>query len=285
MSSSITSRTFGVGGTVFPSASIRAVKEPVRVATTANITLEGEQTIDGIAVVAGDRVLVKNQATASENGIYTVSTAPWARSVDFVDAGEVVKGTTVYVANGSANTNVFFAVTSTDPVVIGSDAITFSVLAPQATADSLIFDNKSLAQAYAPAAAPSRLRTEGFASVGDGGGASYKMVSSEPSHEGKFSITLSDAVTVVWYELAEAVPNQVMFGADGVGDDSTAFQNLFDYCAAKGSTWKLYPGTYAVEDVTAYTSGDAFGCILTGTNEGQATAVLMSVLLPRTQQQ
>ena len=48
------------------------IKEPVRVATTANITLSGEQTIDGVAVVDGDRVLVKDQTTAANNGIYCV---------------------------------------------------------------------------------------------------------------------------------------------------------------------------------------------------------------------
>ena len=47
-----------------------AIKQPCRVATTANLTLSGTQTIDGVAVVADDRVLVKNQTTATQNGIY-----------------------------------------------------------------------------------------------------------------------------------------------------------------------------------------------------------------------
>ena len=50
-----------------------AIKAPVKAATTANITLSGLQTIDGVSCAAGDRVLVKNQATPSENGIYVVS--------------------------------------------------------------------------------------------------------------------------------------------------------------------------------------------------------------------
>lgn len=58
------------------------VKKSVRVATTANITLSGTQTIDGIAVVAGDRVLVKDQTTASQNGIYVVAAGAWSRATD-----------------------------------------------------------------------------------------------------------------------------------------------------------------------------------------------------------
>lgn len=58
------------------------VKKSVRVATTANITLSGTQTIDGVAVVAGDRVLVKDQTTASQNGIYVVAAGAWSRAAD-----------------------------------------------------------------------------------------------------------------------------------------------------------------------------------------------------------
>jgi hypothetical protein len=59
-----------------------AIKAPVRVATTANITLSGLQTIDGIALVAGDRVLVKNQSDATANGLYNGVTGNWTRTID-----------------------------------------------------------------------------------------------------------------------------------------------------------------------------------------------------------
>src|ERR1041385_1811667 len=55
----------------------------VRVATTANITLSGTQTIDAIAAVAGDLVLVKDQSTQSQNGIYTVAVGAWARDANY----------------------------------------------------------------------------------------------------------------------------------------------------------------------------------------------------------
>ena len=68
------------------------VKDSVVVATTANITLSGTQTIDGIAVTAGQRVLVKDQTTASQNGIYVVSASAWSRSTDADTAVELNSG-------------------------------------------------------------------------------------------------------------------------------------------------------------------------------------------------
>jgi phage-related tail fiber protein len=64
-------------------SSAAAIKGPCRVATTANIALYALQTIDGVALAVGDRVLVKNQTAGYENGIYVVDTGQWRRSKDF----------------------------------------------------------------------------------------------------------------------------------------------------------------------------------------------------------
>ena len=77
-------------------------KEPVLVATTANITLSGAQTIDSVAVVAGDRVLVKNQSTAADNGIYVVASGSWTRAVGADDYAEY-EGAVVFVISGTGN--------------------------------------------------------------------------------------------------------------------------------------------------------------------------------------
>ncbi|TGP13555.1 hypothetical protein EN877_34035, partial [Mesorhizobium sp. M1D.F.Ca.ET.234.01.1.1] len=57
-------------------------REPVRLATTANITLYGLQTIDSVLTQVGDRVLVKDQADQTQNGIYTASEGQWFRAAD-----------------------------------------------------------------------------------------------------------------------------------------------------------------------------------------------------------
>lgn len=84
------------------SALTASAKDWVVVATTANITLSGTQTIDGGGVVAGDRVLVKNQTTTSQNGVYTVAAGAWPRATDF-DASAEVPGATVPVSYGTVN--------------------------------------------------------------------------------------------------------------------------------------------------------------------------------------
>src|SRR3990167_5851706 len=82
-----------------------AVKAPCRVATTANITLAGYQTIDGITLADGDanlRVLVKNQTDTTQNGIYDASSGTWSRSPDFDGARDIVTGTIVSVNSGTS---------------------------------------------------------------------------------------------------------------------------------------------------------------------------------------
>lgn len=103
-----------------------AIKPPCRVATTAAITLSGEQTIDGVAVVADDRVLVKDQSTASENGIWIADTSAWSRALDFDGSNDVVDGTLVYVANGTTNADLVFRCTGTNPITPGTTSITFT---------------------------------------------------------------------------------------------------------------------------------------------------------------
>jgi len=82
------------------------IKDSVRVATTANITistaLNANDTLDGVTLVNGDRVLVKDQSSAGENGIYVVGTSP-ARSADANTAAELTGGTFVFVEEGTVN--------------------------------------------------------------------------------------------------------------------------------------------------------------------------------------
>lgn len=100
-------------------------KEPVRAATTANITLSGAQTIDGVSVIAGDRVLVKNQSTGSANGIYVAASGAWSRATDFDAASEVV-GAAVFVSEGTTNGNTQWNMTTDGPVTIGTTALVWA---------------------------------------------------------------------------------------------------------------------------------------------------------------
>ena len=82
-------------------------KQPVLTATSASITRSGLQTINGVTLVAGDRVLVKDQSTASENGIYIASATAWTYAIGADDWAEYV-GAIVFVASGSLNGTAWY---------------------------------------------------------------------------------------------------------------------------------------------------------------------------------
>jgi hypothetical protein len=95
-------------------------KAPVRVATTTNISLSGTQTIDGIAVVAGDRVLAKDQTTAADRGIYVVAAGAWSRAADADTAAEN-NNATVLIEEGTVNAGDIYTQTATI-VTLGTTA-------------------------------------------------------------------------------------------------------------------------------------------------------------------
>jgi hypothetical protein len=105
-----------------------AFKDPVRAVTSANITLSGAQTIDGVAVVAGDRVLVRSQSTPSQNGIYVASASAWARSEDMNADSEIRAGVAVMVTAGTTYADTLWRLTTDGAISIGSTALTFTCL-------------------------------------------------------------------------------------------------------------------------------------------------------------
>jgi hypothetical protein len=100
-------------------------KASVIAATTANITLSGAQTIDGISIVAGDRVLVKDQSTASNNGIYLCATGSWTRTTDADTYAELVAAFT-FVEKGTTNADSGFICTIDAGGTLGSTSITWA---------------------------------------------------------------------------------------------------------------------------------------------------------------
>ena len=102
-----------------------STKTAVRVATTANITLSGTQTIDGVSVIAGDRVLVKNQTTTTQNGVYDVASGAWARSTDS-DAGTELVNAFYFVQSGTTLQATGWVQSTPGPITLGSTSIVFS---------------------------------------------------------------------------------------------------------------------------------------------------------------
>ncbi len=173
-------------------------KEPVRLASTANLALAGLLTVDGVVTVAGDRVLVKDQTNATENGIYTASEGGWQRAPDAASNRTLVAGMKVAVQQGTAHAGDIW-VLNTDRPDIGNDDIiwvfylgTDTVAAiNQAALDFAAIADDILATAWAATTAAdyaskaaailtvkpvgmTYLRTAGLDAAGDGGGHIYK---------------------------------------------------------------------------------------------------------------
>ena len=107
------------------------VKDSVVAASTANGTLssafENGDTMDGVTLATGDRILLKDQSTGAENGIYTVASsgAP-TRATDFDADSEVTSGAFTFVTEGTANGDAGFVLTTNDDITVGSTAIAFT---------------------------------------------------------------------------------------------------------------------------------------------------------------
>lgn len=102
-------------------------KQSVRAATTANLaSLSGLLTVDGVALQAGDRVLVKNQTTGAQNGIYVASATAWTRAADADENAEVTSGMTMGVEEGAINGGTRWKLTTSGTITVGTTALVFT---------------------------------------------------------------------------------------------------------------------------------------------------------------
>lgn len=115
-------------------ATVSAWKEPVRVATTAAGTLassfENGDTVDGVVLATGDRILIKNQSTASENGIYTVNASGAPTRATDADSGAELLGATVAVTNGTANADSVWLCTANATISVGVTSLPWVRVGP-----------------------------------------------------------------------------------------------------------------------------------------------------------
>lgn len=121
-------------------------KESVRVATTAAGTLvssfENGDTVDGVVLATGDRILIKDQAAGAENGVYTVNAvgAP-TRATDFDEDSEVTPGAAMVVEEGTTNADQLFVLTTNGIITVGTTALSFSALTSGTSALAAVEDD------------------------------------------------------------------------------------------------------------------------------------------------
>ena len=117
-------------------------------ATTANITISSDlqngDTIDGVTLATGDEVLVKNQSTDSQNGIYTVvSSGTASRSTEY-DAIAEISGQMVVINQGTTNDNTLWLCTTNSSATLDSSSISFTKITPQNVGDVTLTGTQTL---------------------------------------------------------------------------------------------------------------------------------------------
>lgn len=208
------------------------VKKSVRVATTGNGTLSSAyangQTVDGVSLSTGDRILIKDQSTGSENGIYTVNSsgAP-TRATDFDANSEVTGGAFTFVEEGTANANLGFVLTNTGSITLGSTSLTFSQFsgAGQITAGTGL--TKSGNTINATDATTSAKGIASFAS------SDFTVSSGAVSIKTLNQSTTGNAATATALETARTIAG-VSF--DGTGNIAIPIENLSNVSSTSPST-------------------------------------------------
>ena len=224
------------------------VKQSVRVATTAAINLSSDlnngDTIDGVTLVTGDRVLVKNQSTALENGIY-VATASGAalRSSDAngtADTGELKSGTFTFVEEGTVNSDKGFVVSTNGTITIDTTGIAwtqFSGAGSFTSGDGLSQDGNTIHV---------NVTANRTAIVAD-------AIDIASTYVGQSSITTLGTITTgVWNGTDVAVTD----GGTGASDATTARTNLgIKTTGGAASTTTATLARVAAQGNTAHSSG------------------------------
>jgi hypothetical protein len=227
-------------------------KQSVRVATTANVALAGAQTIDGVAVVAGDRVLVKNQSLAKDNGIWVAAVGAWSRAKDADTSVEVTSALTVSVEQGSTLADTIWQLVTDGTIVLGTTSLTFQnvtqgfaplnspvLINPTANTPPLLDDTKAIATTEFVRRAGGNYRTyTGFSAAGTVGLDSVGAV---------VMLTGSSAFTVTLLSAKLLRPGDVIsFRNIGIGNVTVACAMGGDFITSGSggiASIDLQPGT------------------------------------------
>ena len=236
--------------------------QPVRVATTANITLSGTQTIDGVAVIAGDRVLVKDQTTQTQNGIYVVASGSWTRATDADNTpdGELKGGDFTLVLEGTVNSGYGYVCSNTSAITIGTTNVTYAAFnaAKAVTAGSGLTESTPGTLDIATGGVTSAMIADGTIATGDL--ADGAVTSAKIANGTIVNADINDSASIDWTKLAisSTVSATELGYVDGV---TSAIQTQLDSklaSATAASTYAPIASPTFTGTVTVAASGVAF---------------------------
>lgn len=198
-------------------------KASCRAATTANITLSGTQTIDGVAVIAGNRVLVKDQSTATQNGIYDVAAGAWVRSADAdnLPGTEVTAGMYTFISEGTVNADTGWTLSTNDTVVLGTTPLTFTQFTGlgQISAGAGLTKTGSVIDIGTASASRIVINTDNIDLATAGTAGTYRSVTTDAYGR---VISGTNPTTLAGYGITDAVTSVSVVTANGVSGSVTA---------------------------------------------------------------
>lgn len=235
-----------------------ALKAPVRVRTTANISLSGLQTIDGVLVEEYDRVLVMNQSNGVENGIYIASSGTWDRAPDFDGLYDADEGTMVRVNQGTVHHDKWFECSSSD-FTIGEDVITFSdsgsaVALAAAAAASAAAAAVSESNAAASATTASTQATNAATSATNSSNSATAAATSATNASNSATAASTSATNAS--NSATAAATSATNASNSATAAATSATNAANSATAAQVAKIVWRGTY--NGATAYVANDAF---------------------------
>ena len=208
-----------------------AWKDSARAATTVNITLSGAQVIDGVSVVAGDRVLVKDQTLGQENGLYDAAAGAWTRTED-ADTEADLLNMSVFVQEGTANGATGWTLTTPAPIVVDTTPLVYAQIGagpgnPLTTKGDL-FGRNATEGARVPVGADNTVL---IANSAQAVGVEYQLIANANVAAGRFSnitgvsnslnLLTDDTTAILELEANHTVPGSQTIGQIDFYDDNS----------------------------------------------------------------
>lgn len=229
-----------------------AMKAPATLASTGNLTLSGEQTIDG-STTSETRVVAKDQTNAWENGAYRTGTGTWSRENDFNGTRSVLKGTTILITSGTLNASKYLQVTSTGSVTGG-----YHNIAGSSTGDTITL---AVADLFAAQQLFGTLwNFDSSTTMADPGTTDIRFDNATLSSVTNIALSVTSAAGLAlhdWIATWDDSTMSTMRGTLRIQESGTANFAIFNISGAStdNTTWFQIPVTYVTHS-GSFASGD-----------------------------